>query len=116
VLEHPKRGPALVGRLQANAVSLRYRLRRAGFQVLGDDPSPVVPIFVVKPAALLALSREALAARVAIVVVGYPATDLFGARARLCVSAAHTDDDLERAVAVLTRIGARHRLLLGGLR
>lgn len=39
-------------------------------------------------------SREMLKRDIAICVVGYPATPIISSRARFCVSAAHTREDL----------------------
>lgn len=43
--------------------------------------------------------------KISIVVVGYPATPLVSSRARFCVSAAHTKDDLDRFLAACDEIG-----------
>ena len=37
----------------------------------------------------------------AVVVVGYPATPILLARSRFCISAAHSKQDLERALGVI---------------
>ncbi|KAI8377283.1 hypothetical protein BD560DRAFT_432974 [Blakeslea trispora] len=47
------------------------------------------------PAKTPLFSREILMRGVAVVVVGYPATAIAEVRARFCISAAHTKDDLE---------------------
>jgi len=41
-----------------------------------------------------------------VVVVGFPATPLTGARARFCISAAHTREELKRALDVIKEIGS----------
>jgi serine palmitoyltransferase len=41
------------------------------------------------------------------VVVGFPATSLLGSRARFCVSAGHTKEQLERALESISVIGDR---------
>jgi serine palmitoyltransferase len=43
--------------------------------------------------------------KISVVVVGYPATPLVSSRARFCVSAAHTKDDLDRLLAACDDIG-----------
>ena len=43
---------------------------------------------------------DVLCIQVAVVVVAFPATPLLLARARVCISAAHTHDDLEQALKV----------------
>lgn len=60
----------------------------------------VQPIMLFQPGKMPALSREALKRSVAVVVVGFPATPLMTARARVCISAAHTKEDLDKALEV----------------
>lgn len=43
----------------------------------------------------------------AVVVVGFPATSLLTARARVCISAAHTRTDLDYCLRVLKIVGER---------
>ncbi len=38
------------------------------------------------------------------VVVGFPATSVIESRCRLCLSAAHTKDDLDKAISVLSEV------------
>ncbi|GFH06443.1 serine palmitoyl transferase, partial [Haematococcus lacustris] len=63
-----------------------------------------MPLMIYSPAKLPAFSRMCLARNVAVVVVGFPATALLLTRARLCISAAHTPEDIDYAVAVLEEV------------
>ena len=56
------------------------------------------------PGKISAFSRECLARGVAVVVVGFPACPLLLSRVRLCVSAAHSKEDLKHAAAVLKEV------------
>lgn len=64
------------------------------------------------PGRIAAFSRECLKRNIATVVVGFPATTLTTARARICISASHTQEDLDFALDVLdemaTDIGLRY--------
>ncbi|GBG32941.1 5-aminolevulinate synthase, mitochondrial [Hondaea fermentalgiana] len=94
-------------RLQAikdNANYFRAGLKEIGCSVLGDDDSPVVPVMLFHYAKISAFSREALARRLAVVVVGAPAVPLYGSRVRFCLSAAHTREDLSIALAEIAEI------------
>lgn len=42
--------------------------------------------------------------KVAVVTVGFPATSLLLARARICISAAHTMEDMVKALEVLLKL------------
>jgi serine palmitoyltransferase len=51
--------------------------------------------------------------QVAVVVVGFPATSLLASRARFCISAGHTREQLERALDSISDIGDRLMLKYG---
>jgi serine palmitoyltransferase len=57
------------------------------------------------PAKMPAFSHEMLKRKISVVVVGYPATPLVSSRARFCVSAAHTKDDLDRMLTACDQVG-----------
>jgi serine palmitoyltransferase len=61
-----------------------------GLHVLGHEDSPVLPVMVYHATAMQTVSRLCLARGVALVMVAFPACPLLLARARVCISAAHT--------------------------
>jgi serine palmitoyltransferase len=75
-----------------------------GCEVLGDHDSPVMPIMLYNPAKIPAFSRECLKRHVAVVGVAFPATPLLLARARICISASHTKEDLLKALEVISEV------------
>jgi len=79
----------------------------------GDVDSPVVPLMIYYPSKIAAFSRECLKRNIACVVVGFPATPLLMSRARFCISAGHTRDDLEWALNEIDEIG-NHLLIKYG--
>ncbi|KAH9791665.1 Long chain base biosynthesis protein 2a [Citrus sinensis] len=99
------RGAQKLARIRENSNFFRSKLQKMGFEVLGDNDSPVMPIMVYNPAKVSSFSRECLKQNVAIVTVGFPATPLLLARARICISASHTKEDLIKALEVISRIG-----------
>jgi serine palmitoyltransferase len=101
------RGCAKMETLRANSNYFRWHLIAAGFNVLGEWDSPVMPIMLYLPGAILRFSEECLTKHVAVVVVGFPATSLLTARARICISASHTREDLDYSLLVLREVGAR---------
>jgi serine palmitoyltransferase len=102
---HPGQGLERVQRLGFNSRYLRLGLKRLGFIVYGHDDSPIVPLMLYNPAKMPAFSHEMLRRKISVVVVTYPATPLELSRARLCVSAAHTKDDLDHILRVCDEIG-----------
>jgi serine palmitoyltransferase len=93
--------------LRENGNFFRNRLREMGFRIIGSEDSPVIPLMLFHPAKIAGFSRAALEEALAVVVVGFPATSLLGSRARFCVSAGHTREQLERALESISRIGDR---------
>uniref|UniRef100_A0A8C7IYD3 Serine palmitoyltransferase, long chain base subunit 3 n=1 Tax=Oncorhynchus kisutch TaxID=8019 RepID=A0A8C7IYD3_ONCKI len=83
-------GQARVHQLAENTRYFRSRLQEMGFIIYGNDDSPVVPILLYMPGKVVAFSRAMLKRKIGVVVVGFPATPITEARARFCLSAAHT--------------------------
>lgn len=52
-----------------------------------------------------AISRKLYAKKIAVVVVGYPATPITTSRVRLCVSSALTKDDLDYVLEQFSEVG-----------
>ena len=101
----PGQGEERLQRLAFNSRYLRLGLKRLGFIVYGHDDSPIIPVMLYNPAKMPAFSHEMLKRKISVVVVGYPATPLVSSRARFCMSAAHTKDDLDRLLAACDEIG-----------
>ena len=101
----PGQGEERLQRLAFNSRYLRLGLKRLGFIIYGHDDSPIIPLLLYHPAKIPAFSHEMLKRKIAVVVVGYPATPLISSRARFCVSAAHTKDDLDRMLAACDQAG-----------
>ena len=98
------RGRDKLQALRDNSNFFRDGLRALGCEVLGDRDSPVMPVMLYNPGKIPAFSRECLARHLAVVVVGFPATPLLLSRARICISASHSREDLTAALGVMADI------------
>ncbi|XP_066483911.1 serine palmitoyltransferase 2 [Tiliqua scincoides] len=108
-------------RIQQLAENIRYfrsRLKTMGFIIYGNEDSPIIPLMLYMPAKLGAFGREMLKRRIAVVVVGFPATPIIESRARFCVSSAHTREILDIVLKEIDEVGdllqlkySRHRLV-----
>lgn len=98
-------GMRRVRQLAENTRYFRARLKEMGFIIYGNDDSPVVPILLYMPGKVVAFAREMLERRIGVVVVGFPATPITEARARFCLSAAHTRDMLDKVLHHLNEVG-----------
>lgn len=101
----PGEGQERLQRLAFNSRYFRLALQKMGFVCSGHIDSPVIPLMLYFPQKMALVSRELLARRVAIVVVGYPATPLLLARIRFCMSAALTKSDLDYVLEAMDEVG-----------
>lgn len=106
----PGEGEERLQRLAFNSRYLRLGLKRMGFIVSGIDDSPIVPMMLYNPAKMPCFSRMMLERKIAVVVVGYPATPLTSSRVRFCISASLTKDDLDLLLREVDEVGTLMRL------
>ncbi|RLV84997.1 Serine palmitoyltransferase 2 [Meyerozyma sp. JA9] len=102
---NPGEGAERLQRIAFNSRYLRLGLKKLGFIVYGADDSPVIPLLLFLPAKMAAFSRALYDAGIAVVIVSYPATPLISARARFCVSAALTKEDLDYVLRKIDELG-----------
>jgi glycine C-acetyltransferase len=104
LLEQGEEGAALRARLWSNVGYFREAMNSAGFTLAGRDHA-IIPIML-GDAQLAAEFAKRLAAR-GILAVGFsfPVVPQGKARIRTQMSAAHTQEQLERAVASMTSVG-----------
>eukprot|EP01120_Amphizonella_sp_Union-15-10_P013852 TRINITY_DN6536_c0_g1_i1.p1 TRINITY_DN6536_c0_g1~~TRINITY_DN6536_c0_g1_i1.p1 ORF type:complete len:320 (-),score=65.60 TRINITY_DN6536_c0_g1_i1:70-1029(-) len=93
--------------LKENSRFFRRRLKDLGFQVFGDDDSPIIPVMLYHPVKIPAFFRESLKRNLAVVVVCFPATPLTMGRVRFCISASHSRENLEWALKEIDEIGSK---------
>ncbi|MGZ8413863.1 MAG: glycine C-acetyltransferase [Gemmatirosa sp.] len=105
-VELTEREPARVERLRENARYFRERIIEAGFKPLAGE-TPIIPIIVGETAAAIQMSDLLLDEGVFVTGFGFPVVPQGQARVRCQISAAHTRDDLDFAVAAFTRVGRK---------
>ncbi|XP_030603958.1 serine palmitoyltransferase 3 isoform X2 [Archocentrus centrarchus] len=98
-------GMRRIRQLAENTKYFRARLKEMGFIIYGNNDSPVVPVLLYMPGKVVAFAREMLERKIGVVVVGFPATPITEARARFCVSAAHTRDMLNQVLHYMNEVG-----------
>jgi glycine C-acetyltransferase len=100
--QHPDR----VIRLQDNARYFRAQIIEAGLRPL-EGETPIIPIIVGETAAAIQMSDMMLDEGVFVTGFGFPVVPQGQARVRCQVSAAHSREDLDTAVAAFKRVGAK---------
>lgn len=102
--------PERLKRLWDNTVYFRGGLQRLGFDT-GASVTPIVPVMIGDALQATALSRELRAAGIYAQAFSYPVVPQGKARIRCIVSAAHSQADLETALAAFQSIGQQLRLI-----
>jgi glycine C-acetyltransferase len=97
--------PRRVERLRENTRWFREALRERGFDVR-EGIHPVVPVIVGDTALAIRLSNELFDHGVYVSGFGFPVVPQGEARLRCQVSAAHTREELARAVEAIAEVGA----------
>ncbi|MFQ5556945.1 MAG: aminotransferase class I/II-fold pyridoxal phosphate-dependent enzyme [Acidimicrobiales bacterium] len=99
-----RRGDDLRGRLVANAHHFRGALTAAGFELLGED-HPIIPIMLGDATLAQRLAATVLDRGVYVTAFSYPVVPRATARIHTQMSAAHTSDQVDRAVTAFVEAG-----------
>src|SRR3954465_3529131 len=102
-LEHH---PELVQKLRENTRYFRGQISEAGFKPLPGE-TPIVPIIVGETATAIKMSDMLLDEGVFVTGVGFPVVPQGQARVRCQLSAAHSRDDLDEAIAAFKTVGTK---------
>jgi glycine C-acetyltransferase len=103
---HPERLTALA----ANARYFRDQLLGLGFKPLPGE-TPIIPVILGETAAAIRMSDLLLAEGVFVTGFGYPVVPQGQARVRCQISATHTRDDLDQALAAFRKVGRQLKLI-----
>lgn len=98
--------PERVQRLRDNTTYFRGAISEAGFKPIPGE-TPIVPIIVGETAKAIEMSNALLDEGIFVTGFGFPVVPHGTARVRCQLSAAHTRDDLDFAVRVFKKVGAR---------
>ena len=99
-----KEGDELRARLRENAVFFRTRLAGLGFRLI-DGKHPIIPVMLGDASLAASMADRLLAEGVYVVGFSYPVVPEGQARIRVQMSAAHTRDELELAIAAFAKAG-----------
>ncbi len=96
----------------SNTHRFKAELARLGFDT-GASETPITPIMVGESEAAIRFSDRLFEAGVFATSVVYPTVPLDGARLRMIVTAAHTDEHLDRALETLACVGREAGIIAG---
>lgn len=103
-LELVEGSPALGDALRANTAAFRSGMTAAGFTI-GAGDHPIVPVMLGDARVATEFAARMLARGVYVVGFSYPVVPKGKARIRVQLSAAHTPEMVEQAVATFTEVG-----------
>ncbi|KAE9553645.1 hypothetical protein FO519_003146 [Halicephalobus sp. NKZ332] len=106
-------GKEKIQRLLRNTRYFRQRCRQLGFLIYGQDDSPVVPILTFFMTKVVYFGVATLKQNIGLICVGAPATAVNKARARVCLSADHTKEQLDEVLRVLDEVGEEMNIKYG---
>lgn len=90
--------------LKANTAKLRGGLEAAGFTIK-PGPTPILPVMLGDAAVATNMANELLKRGIYVIGFSYPVVPHGQARIRMQVSAAHTPEQIDRAIAAFTEVG-----------
>ncbi|HEV8486643.1 MAG TPA: glycine C-acetyltransferase [Blastocatellia bacterium] len=102
--------PSIVARLHENTEYFRSEIVRLGFKII-EGRHAIVPVMLGEAALAQDMSRELLSEGVYIKGLWYPVVPKGEARLRAQISAAHTREDLDRALEAFASVGKRLRVI-----
>jgi glycine C-acetyltransferase len=109
-IEYLENHPNRVQTLRENAQYFREQLLALGFHPLPGE-TPIIPVILGETAAAIRMSDLLLNEGVFVTGFGYPVVPQGQARVRCQISAAHTRDDLDQALAAFRKVGRELRLI-----
>jgi len=109
-VEYLEAHPERVATLRESARYFREQLLALGFKPLAGE-TPIVPVIVGETAFAIRLSEELLNEGVFVTGFGFPVVPQGQARVRCQISAAHTRQHLDRALAAFKKVGERLGLI-----
>ncbi len=106
-----EREPEIIARLQRNRDFFQHALESLGFDTL-DSRSAIIPVLIGDDVKLGNIQMELFEAGIFTNIGTTPAINRRRCRLRMNVMATHTEEQLERAVSTLARIGRKYGVIV----
>ncbi|NNF16127.1 MAG: aminotransferase class I/II-fold pyridoxal phosphate-dependent enzyme, partial [Gammaproteobacteria bacterium] len=110
VIDMMQDGAALREKLWENTRYFREGLQNAGFELLPGD-HPIIPVMLGDATIATAMANRLLEKNIYVIGFAYPVVPQNQARIRTQMSAAHTREQLDRAIAAFTDVGAELEII-----
>ncbi len=106
-------GDDLRARLEANSIHFRNAMTTAGFTLEGEG-HPIIPVMVGEARLAADMADRLLERGVYVTAFSFPVVPMGTARIRTQMSAAHSPEDIDRAVTAFTSVGKELGLIGAG--
>ncbi|XP_030374927.1 2-amino-3-ketobutyrate coenzyme A ligase, mitochondrial [Scaptodrosophila lebanonensis] len=94
----------LTQRVQSNTLRFRSAMTKAGFVIAGEE-HPICPVMLGDARLASAFADQMLSRGIYVVGFSYPVVPQGKARIRVQISAAHTEAEIDRAIAAFVEVG-----------
>jgi len=112
VLEILSETTELRDRLEENCILFRREVEKAGFSTVGAG-HPIIPIMLGDAKLATDLARDMLAEGVYVIGFSYPVVPKGQARIRTQMSAAHSKEDIQKAIQAFKKVGQKYNVIGG---
>ncbi|MFQ5511667.1 MAG: glycine C-acetyltransferase [Candidatus Krumholzibacteriia bacterium] len=99
-------------RLEQNTTYFRGEMTKAGFNIK-EGTHPIVPIMLGDARLAHDVARDLLAEKIYVIGFSFPVVPKGQARIRVQLSAAHSREQLDRAIAAFRKVGGKYGILNG---
>ena len=110
VLELLEEGAALREQLRDNSRHFREQMSAAGFTLAGAD-HPIIPVMIGDASLAAQMADDLLKEGIYVIGFSFPVVPKGEARIRTQMSAAHSREQVDRAIAAFTKVGKQHGVI-----
>jgi glycine C-acetyltransferase len=100
----------LTARVQHNTKRFRQAMTKAGFTISGND-HPISPVMLGDARLASVFADEMLSRGIYVIGFSFPVVPKGKARIRVQISAAHTDEDIDRAINAFIEVGKKLKVI-----
>jgi glycine C-acetyltransferase len=96
--------PEMLAQHKKKILHFRTRMKKAGFEVMGNDETAVCPVFLRQEIYSLKIADALMKRGLYVVAVGFPATPIGTARIRMIIQSAHTMEQIDKCVELFIEV------------
>eukprot|EP01127_Copromyxa_protea_P006908 TRINITY_DN16847_c0_g1_i1.p1 TRINITY_DN16847_c0_g1~~TRINITY_DN16847_c0_g1_i1.p1 ORF type:complete len:441 (+),score=141.33 TRINITY_DN16847_c0_g1_i1:175-1323(+) len=96
---------SLRDKVEKNTKLFREGMTAAGFQLAGNPDHPIAPVMLGEASLASKMAEKMLAEGIYVIGFSFPVVPQGKARIRVQISAAHSEEDIKKAIAAFTKVG-----------